>query len=1366
MRRLAFAVGLAVVALVLAARSDSSLAQTGPDLMPTAFTAPAAADIPAAGVRVQVSWTVTNQGGATTAGWIDRIWLSTDQVLNSGDTSVHAVFHGGGLAAGGSYPVNAEFNLPRPAGLNVSGAPPTDYYLLLRADDNGSATSTSGGSVAEADEANNIFVHTIRLTPLYPDLVPTAFTAPAAADIPAAGARVRVSWTVANQGPDLAQCCWTDRIWLSTNQTLESGDTHLHAINRGAELPPADPTSDADAYTVRSFDVFIPRPAALNNPATPAPARYFLLMRTDDFGNPASAGPHAVVEGSDLNNVAIAPIDLTPVFPDLAPTAFTAPAAADVPATGAQVRVTWTVTNQGSDVAVPVWSDRIWFSNNDTLGSGDTQLRVVNRNVELPANDPNSDDDTYTVTGLVTVPRPSPLNSPTAPPTDFFLLVRTDDFGSPTSTGPHAVVESDETDNVAVARIRLTPVFPDLAPTAFTAPAAADIPAGGARIRVSWTVTNQGPDVARCCWNDRVWLSTDRALDGGDTHVQFFTRPDDLAARDPNSDDDTYTVTAFVTVPRPTALNTPIPTARYFLLLRTDDTGNATVVGPHSVVEGDDTNNLAVASIDLTPVFPDLVTTTVTAPSSAVAGQRISVRWTVANQGPDAARSGWNDRIWLSNDRVLGSGDIHLGALSQNADIPAGESYDQTLFVTIPAGHATGTYHLFVRADDNGNPASNAAASVIESSDSNNARSVRITVGHQAPTADAGGPYGVAEGGTVGLTGNGSDPDNDPLSFAWDLDSNGSFETSGRTPTFSAAGLDGPGNRSVAIEVCDNRNACTTASATVEITNVAPEVEAAAAPDSIDEGSSLTVSATVTDPGGANDPPTFEFDCDGDGTYEVGGQPQDSTSCAYNDNGGFQPSVRVADGDNGADADAVAVTVANVGPTAILSNNGPVNLGSPATISFGGQTDPSSADTEAGFHYAFACDNGSLAGATYADSGAGSSTTCTFTDAPGVHKVRARIIDKNDGFTEQTTDVRVDDPTPPTTPTLRLAENPADPDQHVAGTTFYYRPTGDGGRFDVTAGTNDPESPTNLSVAFPGVFGGAPPPDATAPFAHTYTWSSGATAAGSFPVTATSAGGTSVPAPFNVVIDTRKPTVKISSPTVDRATGAATLPPGRASEIKATARDTGSKLAKVEFRFCTDRICAWDAATPIGGADTTAPYAVSWTPPSSGTFFLLTRATDNVGNVGNARAVKVIVPAATRTAAAAAETADTTAPTVTLTVPEAGSPLSGTVALAAEAADDGSGVAEVTFQVRPAAGGKWTTLARVGRAPYERRVDVGGLADGRYVLRAVAADEASNVAASAPVRVTVVSAAPTARDDATLAPNPATTTEERARKET
>lgn len=88
---------------------------------------------------------------------------------------------------------------------------------------------------------------------------------------------------------------------------------------------------------------------------------------------------------------------------------------------------------------------------------------------------------------------------------------------------------------------------------------------------------------------------------------------------------------------------------------------------------------------------------------------------------------------------------------------------------------------------------------------------------NQPPIANAGGPYTVEEGGSVTLNGSGSDPNGDPLTFSWDLDNNGSFETPGQNVTFSAGSLDAPTSRTVVLQVCDNKGACATSSASVSI---------------------------------------------------------------------------------------------------------------------------------------------------------------------------------------------------------------------------------------------------------------------------------------------------------------------------------------------------------------------------------------------------------------------------------------------------------------------------------------------------------------------------------------------------------------------
>lgn len=125
-----------------------------------------------------------------------------------------------------------------------------------------------------------------------------------------------------------------------------------------------------------------------------------------------------------------------------------------------------------------------------------------------------------------------------------------------------------------------------------------------------------------------------------------------------------------------------------------------------------------------------------------------------------------------------------------------------------------------------------------------------IQATNHAPTANAGGPYDVNEGGTVLVNATGQDPENGPLTYAWDLDNNGSFETPGQSVTFSAAGLDGPDTKTISVRATDNGNLTGTDTAIISINNVAPIVGAIAAPTAPQQINTLVnASAGFTDDG-------------------------------------------------------------------------------------------------------------------------------------------------------------------------------------------------------------------------------------------------------------------------------------------------------------------------------------------------------------------------------------------------------------------------------------------------------------------------------------------------------------------------------------
>ena len=219
---------------------------------------------------------------------------------------------------------------------------------------------------------------------------------------------------------------------------------------------------------------------------------------------------------------------------------------------------------------------------------------------------------------------------------------------------------------------------------------------------------------------------------------------------------------------------------------------------------------------------------------------------------------------------------------------------------------------------------------------------------------------------------------------------------------------------------------------------------------SLNEGGTLTFTATATDPDIPVNGLTFSLT---NGTTGCGvgvtcavpaGASINPTTGAFTwttpDSGTFRFKVVVTDDGSPvlSDNEEITVTVNNVNPTADLANNGPINEGGTATISFSNQADPSTADTAAGFHYAYSCSNASLATATYALSGTSASTTCSYPDGPSTHTVRARIIDKDGGYSEYTTVVTVNN----VKPVVTFAAIAVDPVTGVISSTMTYADVG------------------------------------------------------------------------------------------------------------------------------------------------------------------------------------------------------------------------------------------------------------------------------------------------------------------------------------
>ncbi len=191
---------------------------------------------------------------------------------------------------------------------------------------------------------------------------------------------------------------------------------------------------------------------------------------------------------------------------------------------------------------------------------------------------------------------------------------------------------------------------------------------------------------------------------------------------------------------------------------------------------------------------------------------------------------------------------------------------------------------------------------------------VRLTL-NDAPSASAGGPYSVDEGSTVTLDATGSDPEGDALTFAWDLDGNGSFETAGQSVSFSAALLDGPGSHAVAVQVTDIGGLSTVSTTTVSVLNVAPTVATPVlSVEPSVERQDVTASASFVDPGTADAPFTCTVDY-GDGSGVLAGTAAaglcTAPAHAYSAYGVYTVTVAVTDKD-GASTVATATHEVNL----------------------------------------------------------------------------------------------------------------------------------------------------------------------------------------------------------------------------------------------------------------------------------------------------------------------------------------------------------------------------------------------------------------------------------------------------------------------
>ncbi|HKZ64451.1 MAG TPA: PKD domain-containing protein, partial [Thermoplasmata archaeon] len=211
---------------------------------------------------------------------------------------------------------------------------------------------------------------------------------------------------------------------------------------------------------------------------------------------------------------------------------------------------------------------------------------------------------------------------------------------------------------------------------------------------------------------------------------------------------------------------------------------------------------------------------------------------------------GWVSRIY-HDENANGRADPGEPQVTQTPTLDEDETYQIVVQIDVPSG--TGTVDDLMTV---------LASSRTEWAVQDDAKDTTHVRPNNRPTSRPGGPYSAPEGSTITFDGGGStDSDGDPLTYRWDFDGDGTWDTpssSNPTATFTW-GDDWTGT--ALLEVSDGELTDTSGSS-VTVFNVAPTIALAVIPSG-DEADALVFEVQVTDPGSDDILYTWSGDCTG-----------------------------------------------------------------------------------------------------------------------------------------------------------------------------------------------------------------------------------------------------------------------------------------------------------------------------------------------------------------------------------------------------------------------------------------------------------------------------------------------------------------------
>ena len=188
------------------------------------------------------------------------------------------------------------------------------------------------------------------------------------------------------------------------------------------------------------------------------------------------------------------------------------------------------------------------------------------------------------------------------------------------------------------------------------------------------------------------------------------------------------------------------------------------------------------------------------------------------------------------------------------------------------------------------------------------------TDNNYSPSADAGDNKTTFSGEAVVFNGAGTDSDGSIVKYEWDFDGDGIYDWSSTTTGSTTHTYNTAGTYYAVLRVTDDKGATDTDTCIISVSDETvnnPPIADAGSDQSVSVGESVSFAGTGTDSDGSIT--KYEWDFDGDGTYDWSSTTTGSTTHTYNTAGTYYAVLRVTDDYGATDTDMCIIKVNEVG---------------------------------------------------------------------------------------------------------------------------------------------------------------------------------------------------------------------------------------------------------------------------------------------------------------------------------------------------------------------------------------------------------------------------------------------------------------------